>query len=294
MTEQTRDRTLFFVCGHPRTGTNWVRNLLNLHPKVYCDGESPFARFREIMDSAREQFWSLAKRPTYFEALERGVADTIRACTLTLLEDRPGAECVGDHTPRLLWPYVPGARLVHVTRDGRDVLVSWTYHQMATGFPVGEPYATQMSAQRAAFANDPFHFKAHPEELLACEPWVRHMARNWSCYMVWDRDTKDRMTRGEIAPAPVHDISYESLHADVEVERRKLYRFLGVDPEEAEPVALASNTAPGRLDEDPTSNMRAARMGEWKTYFTDDTKRWFKESAGEALVEFGYERDSNW
>jgi len=290
----SHNHTLFFVCGHPRTGTNWVRNLLNLHPRVHCDGESPFARFREVMESQRKFSWSLTARPSYFAALERGVADTIRACTLTLLEDKPGAECIGDHTPRLLWPYVPGARLIHVTRDGRDVLVSWTFHQLAKGFLVGEPFASRMAPQREAFAADPFHFKAHPESLLTCESWVRQVAGDWSNYMRWDRDTAQRMARDEIAQAPVHDVTYEALHADVEGERRKLYRYLGVDPEEAAPVALASNTSPGRRGEDPMSNLRSARAGDWVSYFTDDARKWFNDAAGEALVEFGYEKDGNW
>src|SRR5262249_54993259 len=134
------------------------------HPRVICDGESPFARFREIIDASANQFWSLCRHANYRAALERGFGAMVRDCTLTLLEQRPGAECVGDHTPRLLWPYVPGSRLIHVTRDGRDVLVSWTFHQLSTGFPVGEPFAGLMSAQRAAFAKDPFHFGSRPEE----------------------------------------------------------------------------------------------------------------------------------
>ncbi len=294
MSDPAHNPTLFFVCGHPRSGTNWVRNLLNLHPKVHCDGESPFARFREVMDTQRKFSWSLASRPAYFAALERGIADTIRACTLTLLDGKPGATCVGDHTPRLLWPYVPGERLIHVTRDGRDVLVSWTFHQLATGFLVGEPHATRMSAQREAFARDPFHFKAHPEQLLSCEAWVRLVAGDWSNYMRWDRDTRERMARGEIADAPVRAVAYEALHADVEGQRRELYRFLGVDPEEAAPIEARSNTAPGRRGEDPKSTLRSAKAGDWVNYFTDDVRRWFKESAGEALVEFGYEKDAGW
>jgi len=292
MAETLDNPTLYFVCGHPRTGTNWVRHLLNLHPRIICDGESPFARFREIMDISKGQYWSLSRHPAYHEALERGIADTIRACTLTLRDQKPGAECIGDHTPRLLWAYVPGARLIHVTRDGRDVVVSWTFHQLATGMPIGEPFASLMAPQREALKADRFHFKAHPEQLLANESWVRDAAHRWACFMKWDRDTTLRMAAGEIASAPVHPVSYEKLHADVEAERRAMYRFLGVDPEEAEPLGFGS--APGRKGEDPLSNMRAAKVGEWKAYFTDDAKKWFKQAAGEVLVEFGYETDQNW
>ena len=29
----------FFVRGHPRSGTNWIGALLNLHPQINCWGE---------------------------------------------------------------------------------------------------------------------------------------------------------------------------------------------------------------------------------------------------------------
>lgn len=245
------------------------------------------------MDVAAAQYWSLARRPRYREAMEKGLADMVRACTLTIAEDKPGAECVGDHTPRLLWPYVPDSRLIHITRDGRDVLVSWTFHQLPTGFPLGEPFASQMAPQRKAFDADPFHFSVNASDLLSCEAWVRESAKNWSCYMQWDRDTTQRIAAGELR-ARVHATTYERLHTDVERERRELYRFLSVDPDEAAPVGRDSLTAPGRDGEDPKSQLRSAKVGEWKKYFTEDARRWFKEAAGPSLIEFGYEKDDSW
>ncbi|MCH9617437.1 MAG: hypothetical protein SP4CHLAM5_07260 [Chlamydiia bacterium] len=36
------------------------------------------------------------------------------------------------------------------------------------------------------------------------------------------------------------------------------------------------------------------KTGKWKTMFTEEHKRMFKERAGEYLIFFGYEKDSNW
>jgi hypothetical protein len=34
--------------------------------------------------------------------------------------------------------------------------------------------------------------------------------------------------------------------------------------------------------------------GDWKQYFHDDAKRWFKEEANDLLVELNYETSDNW
>jgi len=73
-----------------------------------------------------------------------------------------------------------------------------------------------------------------------------------------------------------------------------MYLFLGLDPGEAAPISAETGTAPGFAREDPGAFFRHGAVGDWKRYFTDDTRRWFKEGAGELLVELGYERDANW
>lgn len=39
---------------------------------------------------------------------------------------------------------------------------------------------------------------------------------------------------------------------------------------------------------------RAGKTGGWKTYFTDEHKKLFKDVAGDLLVKLGYEKNNNW
>src|SRR3954470_6966991 len=53
---------LFFVRGHPRSGTNWVGALLNLHPQVNCFGEFHFEDIRNAIDALQAQPWQITAR----------------------------------------------------------------------------------------------------------------------------------------------------------------------------------------------------------------------------------------
>lgn len=44
----------------------------------------------------------------------------------------------------------------------------------------------------------------------------------------------------------------------------------------------------------PHSNFREGKIGSWKNYFTEDHKKVFKETAGDLLIRWGYEKDLNW
>ena len=39
---------------------------------------------------------------------------------------------------------------------------------------------------------------------------------------------------------------------------------------------------------------RSGKTGEWKTYFTEEHKRIFKDVAGDLLIQLGYEKDMDW
>ncbi len=60
-------------------------------------------------------------------------------------------------------------------------------------------------------------------------------------------------------------------------------------PRETILAALESSINPKRS---PT--FRSGKTGEWKTRFTAEHKRIFKEVAGDLLIQLGYEKDNNW
>jgi hypothetical protein len=289
---------LFFVRGHPRSGTNWVGALLNLHPGVLCLGEFHFEELRRAVDSLKSQSWHITGQEPLRTELELGLQDMVRRCMTAFRDRKPGAAWIGDRTPRPMNPLLPGAPAFLVVRDGRDVLVSWTFHILRQApdvirAVVPAPFRDRFRLAAERFASDPNCYRDRPAELLADEGWVRHASRVWSDWVTRDRHAADLMRSGEIDGSACV-IRYESLRADAEGGRRAMYEFLGLDPAEAAPLSGETNTTPGFGREDATSFYRHGEVGDWRVYAHDSMKRWFKEEAGQALIDLEYEKDLNW
>ncbi|MBK7403916.1 MAG: sulfotransferase domain-containing protein [Phycisphaerales bacterium] len=146
---------------------------------------------------------------------------------------------------------------------------------------------------RERFLADPEHFKKHPHELLQSELLVRTVARQWAEQASHDLRTMEQIRAGVIDASAIM-VRYEHLHADPDGERAKMYRFLGLDPSEAEPLTSESGTKPGLQSDDHRSDKRKGVVGDWTNYFTESATRWFKEETGETLVALGYEAGAGW
>ena len=282
-------RRLFFVSGHPRSGTTWLGAVLKRHPRVFCDGEFSFQLLKNGFDAFRGKPSKRGAREPVNSLAERCFQDTIRLVLSTCVPRKPEAEWFGDRTPRRLVVMLPGAMHFVIYRDGRDVMVS-----AALMYINGEwgPYADhkhdkQLATARARFAEDPEFFKQNPGQLLACEGFVRQMAKRWAWQVMQDRRVAAKIRAGEL-PARVHEVHYERLHADPEAERARMYEFLGLDPCEAEPLTAESRTLPGLGQDDHTSDKRKGEVGDWRHYFTASATKWFDEEAGHAMRALGY------
>jgi hypothetical protein len=291
-------REFFFVRGHPRSGTNWVGALLNLHPQINCFGEFHFEDIRNAIDMLQNQPWSINAREPLKTVQDDWFEELVHRSMQTLESRKPEAHWLGDRTPRGLRIFLEGAPYFLIIRDGRDCLVSWTFHVLRMRPHVVE--AVVPAEHRPAFARiydafnaDKDHFKKNPQELLADEGWVRFIAGRWANWIKADQSSIERVRSTEL-DADVMVLRYEELHADTERHRKAMYEFLGLDPKEAAPLGKETKTTPGFDQEDPTSFWRHGRIGDWKRYSNDSFKQWFKDSAGEVLVELGYERDGNW
>ncbi len=287
--------TYFFVRGHPRSGTNWVGRLLNLHPDINCQGEYHFQIFQNALRSFCSRSHQIGSgRPVKPEA-RKATHDLIRRCMRATAEKKPDAMILGDRTPSELRPVLPNAKSLLVIRDGRDVLVSFTLHNLrGAGFQMEkEPFKTELAGLRQRFEHNPTLFTDEPGLLLSHEPWVRYAARSWAERASSDLEQASKMTLNDDAPA-VMEIRYESLHQDIGGLRRSMYEFLAVDPDKALPIDQGEDTKPGLRQEDPSALRRKGVVGDWARYFHDDARRWFKEEAGQTLVSLGYERDHDW
>ncbi len=277
------DFDLFFVMGCQKSGTTWVQHLLNAHPAACCGGEGHLAdhlmpMLGQIFDTYNKR---QHKRPAVLRPL---LTQTDLAATARMLNDRillghlqkkNGGDAkitaLGDKTPenalsvRLLADLYPGAKFIHIIRDGRDACVSGWLHLQRLG--KAERFSTL--AQYAAF------FAEH----------------HWRHYI--NRARTDATT----LPGRYLELSYESLHADPESQIRRMLRFLHLDAaSEAVSTCLAAgsfeNLTQGRVrgQEDANSFYRKGAVGDWQEHFDEATERAFAQHAGGLLEELGYAR----
>lgn len=279
----------FFINGHPRSGTNWLSALMNLHPDIYCHGEFHFHILRQAMDGFTSLPWYVAHNEPVRSEAESAFHDLVRRCLAIQATKKPHATVVGDHTPRTMRAFLPDAAYLLIRRDGRDVVTSWTYHLVRTGKPevVAEPIRHFLETALKALTDSSreAHYAAG-RALLANEHWVRHFAASWAYHV--QRDEQACVDWREKHYARVLPIRYEDLHADTHAWRARIYEFLGVDPAKARPIDAQSKTAPGFGREDPKSFYRKGEVGDWVNHFTADTERWFMAEAEPALRVLGY------
>lgn len=286
---------LFFVRGHPRSGTNWVGQLLNLHPAIRCVGEFHHEVFADAYVRFKDGEHLMGADPSVQLVIEANLRRLVRSSVLTAAsggmtdESWERVRWVGDRTPREIGRFHRTAPWIRIVRDGRDVAVSLTFHQMNIDGPELAKHRDGMREDVEAYRADVGYFEKHPERLLSCEGWVRHAAWLWANHQRRDQRLLDGMDEPNLL-----DLRYERMHADVEGERNRMYEFLGVDPKEAAPVGAGSRTAAGLKQADPRGQNRKGVVGDWRHYFTDQAKAWFKEEAGEELVRAGYETGSDW
>lgn len=290
-----RDYRLFFVLGHPKSGTNWVGAVLNLHPKINVQGEFRFEALRNAFDTLERHWWHVAHEEPARSVAEECLRENVRRIMGAVAEKKPGAVWIGDRTPRGLRVLLSGAPHIYVQRDPRDVLVSLAHQQIreaGENFNV-EAFKPALMPLHQAFAADLSYFQKHPHLLLSFEPWVRALVRRYRAHITKDLEARGDVRAGKI-DARVLVVRYERLHSDFEGVRSEMYDFLGVDPAEAAGPSRETRTLPGFEKEDPASFFRRGAVADWKRYFTDDVRRWFKEEAGELLTVLDYEIDENW
>lgn len=288
-----------FVRGHPRSGTNWVSNLLNLHPSVCCTGEFHFETIYNAVHRTKAIPWQLSGKEPVRSELEAAFGDMVRRCvSLACRRERPDAIWHGDRTPSDLLYWMPGARYIWVLRDGRDVAVSWTIHQLRKGAEVIEksipaPARDHLLRLAPRFAEDPAMFEREPELLLADEAWVRHVAFTWDRRFRSDTGAAEHIDKPE-TDGEVLRLRYEQLHTDTDNQRARLFGFLGLDPADADTPSAQTHTTAGYDRPNPMSYRRKGEVGDWKNYFTDRARAWFHDVAGDSLVRAGYAEDENW
>jgi hypothetical protein len=275
---------VFFV-GCPRSGTTLLRRIGNAHRDLAIVGELHWLpRYwerrvgitpegfvtRDLLDAlfADRRFPKLALAPERVaELLADGRPKHFSRFVTELFDlhgQVEGTRRVGEKTPgyvralptiHSLWP---GAKVVHLIRDGRDVTLSvleWSKAERLAGrFPTWE--------------DDPV--------VTAALWWELHVRLG-------------REAGALLGTERYYELRYESLVADAERECASLCAFLGVDYDPAMLLFHERRTRSTRgLSAKKAWRPIIAGLRSWREQMEPDVLRRFESAAGELLAELGY------
>jgi Sulfotransferase domain len=325
-----RDAPVFFVVGQGKSGTTWLRNVLNSHPEILCKGEGRFFE-RDFVQVAPlddlEKGWLKSVQPTSLygaissseylriwiersvwtdgENVDKHLGNLGRLAVNYFLTERlskTDKKIVGDKTTfshgeilNEIGTIYPEARVIHMIRDGRDVAVSMIHHMWNYAKDVGAFYDLEPEdlEKRHAYRKDPASAFA---EGLFTEKRLTNIARSWSILVGKAIEDGPVLLGDNYA-----EVRYEDLLASPEEEVGRILRFLGA--EASEETVKRCVEAGGfekwsegreRGEEEYSSFYRKGVASDWKNVFAEADKCVFKKAAGELLIRLGYEKDYDW
>jgi hypothetical protein len=313
---------VFFVLGRGRSGTTWLRSVLNSHPEILCWGEGrffersfqrkdfqqlelenlpPSSLYRAILESRDLKAWIDGSVWAKGEGPDKRLADLTRLAIDYFLAEqlsKTDKRIVGDKTPFVSAEVVeeisrvyPEAKVIHIIRDGRDVAVSLIHHMWNNAKAEGGIYDLEPEEleKRDAFRKGSLFPGA---ESLFTEKRLIRIATDWSAEV--GKATVD-------GPALLGDnyteVRYENLLERPIVETRRLLKFLGADDSEEkakrciEMAGFERRSNRKRGQEDSSSRFRKGVAGDWKNAFTQEDQRIFEEIAGGLLLKLGYKEN---
>ncbi|MDR3515460.1 MAG: sulfotransferase [Azospirillaceae bacterium] len=282
-----RSKRLFFIGGCMKSGTTWLQLMLDSHPEISCNGEghfvdglalalgSGFDRYnRYITGKNNEIFGEMQGYPSIDDDGFLYVVATAASYALAMQSKGKDVPVVGEKTPNnieycpLLTQLFPGAKFIHIVRDGRDCAVSaWFHNQRVSPDWSKEKYTTL------------------PEYL---DPFIA----------AWINSVQAGVEFSESHPEQYCEVRYEDLIADPAPSVTRMLSFLGVSSSAAavercctkgQFEALSGGRRPGQ--ESKASFFRKGTIGDWRNHFDDAMNARFFDQAGALLTRFGYSRD---
>jgi hypothetical protein len=300
-------RQKFFIFGHARSGTTLLMRLVRLHLEVHCSYQAHFFTrqplLKSLVDTPEAEEWLKRKSNRWNRGRDLSPL-VLRAAADFILEReaaRVGKPIVGDKSPsstihgqavRDLHALYPDAKLIYIVRDGRDVLISERFRNFVeeSKFLSAEDrrIVEELRKDQSQFMNG--------RRSIFTESFIHRVSSGWVKNLQEIEDEGSRLF-GE----NYYSLRYEDLLAHPFDELLKLWTFLGVPVgqslEEAIQDEMSSNPDEEwqtKRNEEIASFLPKGHAGNWQPLFTLYDKAIFKEVAGEMLVKWNYEKDTNW
>jgi LPS sulfotransferase NodH len=265
-------RQFVFVVGAPRSGTTWLHKMIAAHPAVasvpheltlFSKYLAPAVqRFNEEQAARDQGRWQqglpVLFTPEEFQAFLLGVVATVYG---RVLEQNPAATHIIDKHPHyaghlpLIDRLVPGCKVVHIVRDGRDAVLSTLGTKRRVGFGVNR---------------------------------IEHAAHIWR-----ERVRKARRDGSALGGDRYLELHYETAVNDPVAALRRVFGFLGLSASDAEVHGIASAFAMEKRPLSFTAK-RAVSTGDWKGAMRLRDRYVMDRLAGGLLCELGYARPGWW
>lgn len=301
-------REKFFIFGHARSGTTLLLRLLRLHPEVHCNYQAHFFTrqplLKSLVDSPEAEEWLKRKSNRWNQG--RDLSPIVLRAAADFIMERDAAKegkmIVGDKSPssrihgqavRDMHAVYPDAKLVYIVRDGRDVLVSERFRNFVEESkflsPEDKHIIGELRQDHSQFTNG--------TRSIFTEAFIRRVTKGWVTNLQEMEDEGKRLF-GENN----FSLRYEDVLEKPFDELTRLWNFLGVkkiDKSLAKQIKAEMESNPdeewqAKRNEGIASFLPKGHAGNWEHLFTAKDKSVFKEIAGEMLIKWKYEEDSNW
>jgi hypothetical protein len=300
-------REKFFIFGHARSGTTLLMRLVRLHPEVHCNYQAHFFTrqplLKSLVDTPEAEEWLKRKSNRWNQGRDLSPLILRAAADFILERDarKEGKRIVGDKSPsstihgqavRDLHAVYPDAKLVYIVRDGRDVLISERFRNLVEESKFlkadDKQIVKELRKDQAQFTNG--------TRSIFTENVIRRVTNGWA-KNVQETEEEGRRLFGE----NYFSLRYEDLLAQPFDEMQKLWNFLGVPADRSLEKAITDEMSSNpdeewqaKRNEEIASFLPKGQAGNWQKLFTARDKSLFKEAAGEMLIQWNYEKDSNW
>lgn len=302
----------FFIFGHARSGTTLLTRLVRLHPKVHCNYQAHFFTRPPLLEalvtdeqvgqwlSRRSNRWNLGRdlSPLVLRAaadfiMERDARRVGKAEPGCMVGDKSPNSLLDDEAVRLMLKIYPDARLVFIVRDGRDALVS---HRFQAFIDRQEYISTEDQRIRDAYIRNPAGFLSGQRSIFTAKG-LRSSAQGWAHNVTATHQVASQSLGERYLP-----LRYEDLLAQPWAQMTRLWAFLGVEPstaglQEALEVEMQQNPDADwqqQKDASIASSLSKGQRGTWRELLTPSDRLIIKETAGQALIDWGYESNLDW